>query len=368
MLIFCYGVGLIPIIFFFFMWIYDKKINLIELVALVLFNLAFAASFNYFACKSALADTETWSGKVLSTIYQPEWVEFYQQAIYKTVSVGSGKNRTTVRVFSHYENRYRTHSKRYYTIDTFDRYIDIDRNRYETISKLFGGSHAAPGTRRTGEHASRLHSGDKNDYIANAGAQIYPVTITKDWENRIKACPSLFSYPLANGGFEYPLNPDPFRSYRLVGEASKLINILEWDKVNAVLGPAKGVNLIVVGFTDKGVEDAFNQEAKWIGGKKNDLTICFSTNGAKIAWVRCFGWTEADIVKRNIETLVLTEGFNLEKLTAIVLKDYTKKDWKKFNYLEVEISWSNYIWFVLVILITNIGWILFSKFNGMDKQ
>lgn len=367
-IIFCYSVAFIPIIILFFMWIFDKKISLFELLALVIFNLLFSFLFNYFACKSALADIETWSGQVLSATYQPQWVEYYQEAIYKTITVGSGKDKHTVSVFSHYESRYRTHPERYYTIDSFERIIDIDRKRFEEITKLFGGTNPVLGKRKTGEHSSRLHSGDPNDYIANAGSKIYPVTIIKEWENRIKASPSLFSYPIVNGGFEYPLNSDIFKSDRLVGNANKLIDIFEWDKINAILGLKKGVNLIAVGFENKPISEAFNQEAKWLGGKKNDLVICFGVSANKITWVRCFGWSEADIVKRNLETLVLNEGFILDKIVDIVSKDYAKKDWKKFNYLEIEISTSNYIWFSIIILITNVGWILFSKYNDLDKQ
>lgn len=366
--IFCYLVAFIPIIIFFILWLLDKRFSLIELSILVVFNLSFAFLFNYFACKSVLADTETWSGKVNSATYQPEWVEYYQEAIYKTITTGSGKNRHSVRVFSHYESRYRTHSQRYYTIDTFGRNIDIDKNRYDEICKLFGGFEPIKGSRSTWEHNSRLHSGDANDYISKAGDKIYPVTITKDWENRIKACPSLFSYPLVNSGFEYPVNSDTFQSNRLVGNANKLINIKEWDRINSILGMKKGVNIIAIGFNNKNIDEAFNQEAKWIGGKKNDLVICFNSVGDKITWVKVFGWTESDIVKRNIESLVLSKGFVLDEIVNIVSKDYTKKDWKKFNYLEVEISVSNYIWFAIIILITNIAWILFSKYNDFDKQ
>lgn len=361
--IYCYLVAFIPIIIFFFLWLNNKKFELWELVVLVVFNLLFAFLFNYFACKSVLADTETWSGKVVEATFQPEWVEYYQEAIYRTVSSGTGKNITTRIVFSHWETRYRTHSERFYVEDTFNREIDIDKNRYGKIVSLFGGNKPLKGKRRTGEHNSRLHSGDENDHVAYCGDKIYPVTIKKDWENRVKASPSLFSYPLVNSGFKYPLNQNVFESDRLVGNANKFIDIKEWDKINAILGMKKGVNLIAVGFINKDISEAFNQEAKWIGGKKNDLVICFNTSNNKINWVKVFGWSEADLVKRNIESLVLLKGFNLEKLVEIVSKDYTKKDWKKFDYLEVEIKVSNYIWFAILTSIFSVTWIFLSKNN-----
>lgn len=361
--IYCYLVILIPIVFFFALSYYDKRMKLWELIALVVFNFSFAFTFNYFACKSALHDTETWSGKVVSTLHRPAWVERYDEAIYRTVTHGTGKERYTTREFSHYESRTRHHPEDFHTFDTFERCVAIDQKRFEEIAKLFGGYKPTEGVRRTGDHNSRMISGDSNDYVAFCGDKIYPVTILKDWENRVKACPSLFSYPLVNGGFEYPLNYDTFKSDRLLGEARKIIDILEWDKLNAVLGPKKKVNLIAVGFVDKDIKESFNQEAKWIGGKKNDLVITFSLSQGKISWVRVFGWSESDLVKRNIESLILKEGFILNKIEQIIIKDYEKKDWKKFNYLEVEISFSNYVWFLVIVLITNVGWIFFAKRN-----
>lgn len=363
--IYCYLVAFIPIIIFFILWILNRKFSLLELSIQVVFSLSFAFLFNYFACKNVLADVETWSGKVTYVTYQPEWLEYYEEAIYRTVTVGSGKDEHTIEVFDHWESRHRTHSKRYYTDDTFSRIIDIDKSRYDTIVKFFGNCEAVLGDRTTGQHASRLESGDKNDYVSNCGIKIYPVTDIKEWENRIKASPSLFSYPIVNGGFDYPKNLDVFKSDRLVGNANRLIDILEWDRINATLGMSKGVNLIAVGFANKGIEESFNQEAKWLGGKKNDLVICFGYSENKITWVRCFGWSESDIVKRNIETLVLNKGFILDDIVIIVSKDYKKKDWKKFDYLEVEISTENYIWFAVIVTIISGLWIFISSKNDL---
>jgi len=106
--------------------------------------------------------------------------------------------------------------------------------------------------------------------------------------------------------FEYPQNKNWQSSDRLLGRARSDFNLLEWDKVNSRLGPSKKVNVIAVGFeADSDSILGQYQEAKWAGGKKNDLVICYGGQPGKAAWVYVFGWTESEGVKRDLESLFI---------------------------------------------------------------
>ncbi len=191
-------------------------------------------------------------------------------------------------------------------------------------------------------------------------------------ENPLKAGPSVFTFPAVPEAlplFDCPLGVPPGdrpklladlavlkiggdsvvpagaqlfdwrRSGRLLGRAARDFSIEAWDRLNAKLCPEKGVNLIAAGFEgDSSL--AHWQEAKWLGGKGNDLVICYGPPGPGgfPAWTYGFGWTEDELVKRNLESLFLTRVPGDGLLPAIrdeVRARYRKKVWPDRSYLEV---------------------------------
>jgi hypothetical protein len=386
--LFCYLFALIPVIVGVVLWCYNKRVVLWEVATITVVCFACAAIFNIFAIKGMTDDVETWSGKVISAVYQPEWEEYYEYAVYRTEyytetvshTDSDGRSYTTTEtrsreVFDHWEPTSRTHNQTWTVQDTLVSTYYVDQNRYEDIKKKFGGTVSQDaGCRTTGEHNSRMIGGDPNDYTTiNTTNHVYPVTTEKTWENRVKAAPSLFSFHKVSPTapvFEYPSNTNRFSSNRLFGTANA-INLYLWDQMNADLGPSKLVNVIACGFKDEDMGIALEQEAKWIGGKKNDLVICFGGMPNKPTWVYVFGWTEKDIVKRNIETMMLTNGLTNERipdLINIIRKDYVIKNWSKFDYLTVEVPMSKYLWFILLITCVSSTIIIISLLNGVDKE
>lgn len=386
--LFCYLFALVPVVAGVVLWLFNKRVVLWEVAVTAGLCFAAAAIFNWLAVKSMTDDVETWSGQVTSAIHQPAWVEAYEEKVYKTVRVegtyytdSNGKRRkhpdTTKRVFSHWANRTRHHGPEWRATDTLVGSYSISDVRYNDIKEKFGAVNPTPGSRSTfgiEERNSHMISGDPNDYlVSNKNNHVYPVTTEKTWENRVKAAPSLFSFKAVEPGapvFDYPVNDDHFTSSRLLGTANG-VSLYKWDQLNAQLGPSKFVNLIAVGFNQGGMGQALEQEAKWVGGKKNDLVICFGGQATAPTWAYVFGWTEKDIVKKNIESLILSKGLTdatLPELNKIVAADYVIKDWSKFDYLTVEVPFSRYIWLIVVVLIMGGGMIAFAFFNDIDKN
>ena len=219
-------------------------------------------------------------------------------------------------------------------------------------------------------------SGDPNIYTTfNQAGYIYPITSTRNWSNRIKAAPSAFSFakvPDTIKIFEYPKNDDAWHSDRLLGSAV-IIDLLKFDRMNARLGPHKKVNIIMIGFGDKDQSIADWQQAKWIGGKKNDIVICWGGLNTKPIWVKVFGWSDSEICKRNLETIVLDNGATNDTLSLIeseITTGYKLKDWSKFDYITIEApSWS--IWtYIFFMIISQIGlwyWYSYNEYGKINK-
>jgi hypothetical protein len=154
--------------------------------------------------------------------------------------------------------------------------------------------------------------------------------------------------------------------------AANVINLFEFDKMNGRLGPFKKVNVIMCGFTGGSVSLGVAQESKWIGGKKNDLVICYGVDdNRKVTWSYVFGWTEKDIVKRNLENIVLTNPINNNILPLIeneIRSNYEIKDWRKFDYLTIPIPFRFYIYFIIFMVITQVGYYIWAFTNQEEKK
>ena len=324
------------------------------------------------------SDVETQSGQIVQSKEISAWQEYYEKAIYRTETYyttdGKGhRTRHTREVFSHWSPRTRWHDVNWQCYSNISTSYSITREHHYKLEKLFNDRQAVKGDRRTGEHNSRMIGGDPNDYVSNnKTGYIEPITKHASFENRIKAAPSVFSFvkPPPNTVFSYPENNNPFNSDRLVGSAI-LLDKLAFDQMNARLGPKKKVNVIMVGFSNKPSTYGQMQQAEWIGGKKNDIVITFGGKNSKPDWVYVFGWTEKDIVKRDLESIVLKNGVTNETMRLIeeeIVKNYVLKDWSKFDYIQIEPPTWAYIVYGIVLLISQAGFYVWAFSNFYDKN
>jgi len=370
-MLFFYLFALVPAIIGAILWVTKREIVLAEWMASVVVALLISGFFHLVALEGMTGDTETWSGEIVQTTFYPKWIEEYQVAIYKTVTHTDSKgNSYTTEEFSHYETRHRTHDQ-YWTVDcTVNGEVNVDKGVYDLVGEKFGGKIIT-----TTPYKSGFDSGDKNVYhYENVTGYIFPTTASRSFENRVKAAPSVFSFikvPEDVKVFSYPKNRDMMNSDRLLGSAKKHINLLEFDRLNSNLGARKKVNIIIVGFPagTPSINGDYQQSA-WFGGKKNDLVICYAGDN-KAEWVKVFGWTEKEIVKRNLESIVLSNEISDNLLPLIrdeVTRNYEIKDWSKFDYISIEVPMRYKIVFVIVMIFVQIICSLYFLNNDFEKS
>ena len=130
------------------------------------------------------------------------------------------------------------------------------------------------------------------------------------------------------------------------------------------MGPTNKVNLIIVGFNSTDASLGDWQQAKWLGGKKNDLVVCYGDG-----WVKCFGWTESEIVKRNLETLFLANPINESILPLAeieIRQNYKLKDWKKFDYISITPKTGYIVTYVILLIVMQVAVYITSMNIGDD--
>lgn len=377
-----YIIALLPVIGGLFAWIFCKRIALVEWTGAAAVGFLLAGLIHLIALHNMTADVETWSGHIIQAREFSAWKEYYEYAVYRTEyyeeeesytdSEGRSRTRTVThsrQVFDHWEPTTRWHDINWACYSNINTSYNINQKSYNWYVDMFKDKHAVPGDRETMEHNSHMIEGDPNDYVAdNKTGFISPITKSVYFENRIKAAPSTFSFIQVSKNipvYDYPANSDPFRSDRLLGEANKAVSLMAFDQMNARLGPKKRVNVILIGFGDMDSSIAEYQKAKYIGGKKNDLILCYGNN-----WARVYGWTENELVKRNLETILLDNQINDAILSLIekeIEANYVLKDWKKFDYISIEPpKWAIPVLLIVMFMTQAILWVWFSN-NDVDK-
>ena len=379
-ILFVWLTAFVPLICAAATWLFFKKIEWFHALIMTAIGVAICGAIHLIAVCNMTNDKEIWSGQVTVVKHIPAWLEYYEYAVYRTEyytetesytdSNGKTQTRTITKsrqVFDHWEPSTQSHAEEFIEHDTLDHRENVTAGFYNEVKSLFGGTETVTaGDRTTSSHASRMLSGDPNDYATiNSKAYIYPVHEIRTWTNKIKAAPSVFSFasvPEGTNVFEYPEADNRYASNRLFGQVP--IGVREWDQLNAVLGPMKKVNLIMINCGSKSLEQAEWQKAKWLGGKKNDIVMCYGTSGNNnhADWAKVFGWSESELAKVQLQNLLLESKIDnsiLPKIQDIIVKGYTIKDWHKFDYLSVEISW-NYLWIVFLVHALSLvaGWFI----------
>ena len=384
-----YLFAFIPIIIGLVLWLKSKTILWQEW--LIGCGAAFMVSMvmHMIAVIGMTDDIETWSGRITLAKQFSAWREYYEEAIYRTEyytetesyydSDGNRHTRTVQksrRVFDHWEPRKRWHDEYFRMYSDIDTTYSIDKNEYLYLVSVFSNQMSVLGDRTTFEHNSKMIDGDRYDYESRpVSGYVYPVTRLMHFENRIKAAPTVFSFmkvPSNIPVFNWPENPNFRKSDRLVGDAKNKINILKWDQMNAVLGPIKQVNVIMVGFTNQSSIMFDYQQAKWIGGKKNDIVLCYGENSLGMEdWVRVFSWSEREDCKRNLESILLENPIDDNIIPLIqkeILTNFERKDWHKFDYISIDPpTWAFPVYFMLMIL-TQVGLYIFFHKNEFKRE
>lgn len=357
-----YIIALIAALVALVLWIWNHKLVYLEVLGAAAIAFLLAAVFHVSALYSLTGDTETWSGQITEACFHPRWVE---EIITKHNTYDDEGNVTG----SYTTTSYSTHHEYWDAKTSTGENHNISKEFYNNVVKNFGNKIVTKKVYKSG-----FYSGDRNIYIAeNNTGYIYPTTTTRSFQNRLKAAHNLFQFEKPAKMikiYSYPKNDNWLQSARLIGKASNDVSLLDFDRMNSRLGPFKLVNVIIVGFDSDDSSLGRYQEAAWLGGKKNDLVICYGSvnKEEQPSWVYCFGWTEHDILKRRIESIVLEEGINLKKIETEIIQTYVIKDWSKFDYLTMYPSALMVVLYFLCLLVCESVYFMWCTNNEYEKS
>jgi hypothetical protein len=374
-----YIIACVPILIGGVLAYFNKKVSWQEWATGSVIAVILAFILHMITLFSMTSDVQTLSGKVVSAIWYPEYVEEYQEAIYYTKhhSSGFGENRRTwtTRHFSHYETRHRTHTA--YGACTFfygneSENHSVNKVTFDDIANKFGQIVITKPAKQG------FDGGDPNVYEAKNTNKVIISTVTqKNWDNKVRACPSSFSFNKVNDKvpvFPYPVVNNVWQSNRLIGDAANRINITEFDKMNTRIALTKKANVIIVGFNSADSSLGTQQRDKWLGGKKNDIVICYGyapleENKSVVVWVKAFGWTRDPSIFKNLEGIFQDYEINNTILPFIekeIMTNYIKKDWSEIDLIKVQPSNGWLLFYCIFVFSVQCGLYVYFLNSGFN--
>lgn len=349
-----YLLSLVPICIGGVLW-YQSPAKVIwrEWLASALISLLLACVAHYQAFVWVTADKQVLSGSVSEVVYHPEWTQVVEDR-------DSGNNERKPKYVNH-PARWTANSR------DLNSSVPISEEQFNQLKELLGSE-----VKPVLGNKSGFSSGDRNIYVtANTTGVLVPMTDQRPFTNRLRNRSTLYTSAAEGGNkttFEYPYPASPLTSNRLLGTASGAFSIQELDRLNAILGPRMKVNVIIVGFLPTShLKESYQLESDWIGGKPNDLVICYGQAGRDqpAAWCRVFGWTEEPLVKMNLETLFTSQPINnaiLKSVQAEIESNYKVKQWSRFDYIAVEPPAIAIVWFIVIqAIVQGALWVLFHS-------
>lgn len=359
----------IPLAVGFVVWRINSKITWWEWIGSTLVGFLVCLGVHAIMISSMTTDYETRSGNVTEITFEPYWRAHWQEWVSYTTTSTDSKGH----IHTHHHRRLKTydepHPARWKAQTTYGHGVTkeypIDEQFFHQLAKRINSKPLQVST----PSKPHLVEGDPNVYRGlNNASVIIPSVDSFYFENKVKASPSTCSFstvPKDVKVFDYPTVQSNWVSNRLVGKAGQDFTISRWDELNSRLGSAKKVNLIAVGFTSENARLGTYQEAAWCRGKKNDLVICYGQG-----WSYCFGWTERDGIKRELEKIFLDNPAGdpiIPQIESKIRELYEIKDWRKFDYLTVEPPRSFYYVILGLMLVWHgLAW-AFSLFNDTNR-
>lgn len=179
---------------------------------------------------------------------------------------------------------------------------------------------------------------------------------------------------------DYPEIDDYYRINRVLTSGVNLPDLKAWQddlsNVNRDLNPSKKVNINLIFTKEKSLDFAAALDAKWIGGKKNDVVAIVSVDDdLGINWVKILSYSADSSLKVYLRDHLTQIGkVDREKFMSIIKQDvglyYKHESFKKFDYLRFSSDMGDTAFYVslLVTCLSSLAICWFFSRPGMDLR
>lgn len=380
----------IPIITSLLLWfVFKNKISIQLSSICTVIILGYILIHTYIIKQNLTNDTEWWGNYITRVNYYDDWDEevpcrhpIYCTETY-TYECGDGKtSRTCTGTRTYvcgYEHPYDVDYHPEYWTKEFDNSeeYNISASEYYKYASKWGNEFYKEELNRD------YHSNDGDDKVCdwNNDPLTSEAIITEHtYENRIQASHSIFkaekidtsevkSYKL----FEYPECINGKQNCLLGLKGSKETNkLLEY--INGYYGSRKQFKLFICCWENQSEITAEKQHSYWDNLNKNEFLVCLGLDKNKnITWCKTYSWMDKPTLSvkteryfKNNNKLNLKEFLNW--LPNKIENNWSRKQFKDFKYIKVDITLSQYlIIFFIVVVLSIIKFIIISSYLKNQK-
>lgn len=321
-------------------------------------------------------DTEYLGSYTVRLEYYEPWDEYIHQTCENRTCTGSGKDE--VCTTTTYDCSYvQDHDAEWHKIDQLGNDFSISEQEYRQLAAQFGTAAQFVELNRD------YHQQDGDEYLIQwdgSREKLDAITWTSLYENKIQASRSVFHLrevkPLIKQRYQLYDYPQVVGRRQLPvlsrGSLSYPQEVRPYEVMNAVLGHQKQVRVFVLLFENQPLEAGIWQEQYWEGGNKNELIICLGLNkDRKVTWARPFAWEDNPLTEIQVRDLFLQQPSLDLKAAApavenIVLKNWKRKQFADFAYLNVELTGGQLITLYVLIALVTLGVASWAVLNGID--
>lgn len=299
-----------------------------------------------------MSDTEWWGNYGVSVNYYEQWDEWIEQTCHRDVPCGTDTSGNTIYCDEEYDCSYcETHDAYWtYILDNGSEH-NIDQSTYNYYKNLWGG------TERFIELNRDYYTEDGDQYSCAWDADpLHSINYVTQhtYENRVQATNSIFKPENITpeeakqwGLYEYPEcidgQQDVVLGYAIDAQTQKL-----FEYINGYYGSHKEFKLYILVFHDQSAMVAEKQRAYWQAFNKNEFVVCMSlSKTGELQWVQSYSWMDKPILSTKVNQFFLDSNkvdFNhfAKWLPANINECWDRKHFRDFNYLQVEITSTQY--------------------------
>lgn len=350
----------------FLFFFYRKETCLWEYVLLIVPSLLISLLIEYGMISYNTASTEYFGDYATKIMHYDAWNEYIHKTCTKRVPCGRVNNKTIYRTV-HYDCSYvDEHPERWVMYTSTNNEIYIDKKQYNIIKdqwktkEIFKDMHRKFHT-KDGDAQYYLYDGNRD--------KLYYLTFPHSYENKVKGSYSIFNYTKISKKeakerdlHDYPNVNDYYQQEQIIGYK----NISDEDRkkigfLNAKYGRIHQFRMYIHVYYNKDVSVSNQQESYWFGGNKNEFNVCIGLDSLtnKIQWANCFSWMDSPILEVKTRQYILdNDTLSIPNICDFVENNislWKRKEFKDFNYINIELSMTQYIILLIIVLIYNIG-------------
>lgn len=372
---------LIPfIVAIFLLCFYRKQTVWWEYIVLIVPSLLVSFLLKFAMTSYEMSSTEYLGNYVTTITHYDDWDEWIVKRCTRSVPCGrNSKGQTRYRTES-YDCSYRKyHDQEWIMTDDLKNEIEITYDEYNRIKKLW----QTPEIFKDMNRRYYRKDGDAQYHTWNNREEtVRTITRPHRYDNKIKVSRSVFNFENIDdddvkkyGLFDYPeiVNHDqiPILGYKNVTP----LDIKKIQYINGTMGKKYQFRLYMLFFYNKDVSVSMKQQAYWVGGNKNEFVVCVGVDSLtrKTQWVNVFSWADSPSLEVHSEQFIReTDKIDIPKycdwLKTRIPREWKRKEFKDFDYLEVELSNTQYVWILILTLIYNIGISIFLVRNDFRND